>query len=700
MRAEEPTSEGSVIRDGVPVAYEVYGTRGPLLVLLPCWIIVHARSWKAQIADFAQDCRVLVIEGRGNGRSGRPAGPEAYTYDGYARDALAVLDELNVEDFAVFGFSMGGPVAALIAQQRPEQTKAVILIAPVAPRNPAARLAREAAFLTPLASYEGWAKYNANYIREDYEGFLRFFFSRMFLEPHSTKQQEDAVSWGFETDASTLVDSTLGNLRSEADISAAYAAISCSVLLMHGDADEIVPITAGRKVAELCRADLQEIPGAGHGPHLRQPALINSAVRSFLAKHHVLASREQGRRSSPDRPRILYLSSPIGLGHVRRDLAVARALRADRPDLQIDWLAQDPVTRMLQHANEHCLPASARLASESRHIETQASEHDLDVFEALRRMDEILVRNFRVFQDVVEGTAYDLIVADEGWEVDHFWHEHPHMKRSPFVWMTDFVGFAATRPEDVRETFLTADYNAEMVGQIERSPGVRDRAIFVGNPADVVDDSLGPNLPQRSDWVNAKFEYSGFILGDDVPLPAHKAELRHRLGFARGEKICVVTVGGSGVGEPLIRRILASLPYAQQLHPELKTIVVAGPRLRPESFPAIRNVEIRGFQPDLPALLCAADLAIVQGGLSTCMELAACQTPYLYFPLTNHFEQEIHVPRRLANYGAGRRMSFADARDPSVLARAMSDELTRAITWTGVERNGAEKAARIISQLL
>ncbi len=266
--------------------------------------------------------------------------------------------------------------------------------------------------------------------------------------------------------------------------------------------------------------------------------------------------------------------------------------------------------------------------------------------------------------------------------------------------MTDFVGFAATRPDDTREAVLTADYNAEMVGHIERSPGVRDRAIFVGNPADVVDDSLGLNLPQRSDWVNAKFEYSGFILGDDVPLPAHKAELRHRFGFASREKICVVTVGGSGVGEPLIRRILASLPFAQQLYPELRTIVVVGPRLRPASFPAMRNVEIRGFQPDLPALLCAADLAIVQGGLSTCMELAACQTPYLYFPLTNQFEQEIHVPRRLANYGAGRRMSYAEARDPSVLARAMSDELTRAITWTGVERNGAEKAARIVSQLL
>src|SRR5471030_2060619 len=116
MRAEAPASEGHITRDGVRIAYEVYGETGPTLVLLPCWIIVHNRSWKAQIADLAKDCRLVVIDGRGNGKSDRPAGWENYTFQAYADDALAVMDHLGVGPCVLFGYSRGGPQAALIAE--------------------------------------------------------------------------------------------------------------------------------------------------------------------------------------------------------------------------------------------------------------------------------------------------------------------------------------------------------------------------------------------------------------------------------------------------------------------------------------------------------------------------------------------------------------------------------------------------------
>ena len=102
---------------------------------------------------------------------------------------------------------------------------------------------------------------------------------------------------------------------------------------------------------------------------------------------------------------MLYLSSPIGLGHARRDLAVADELRALHPDLQVDWLAQHPVTRRPRDAGERVHPASAWLASESAHVEAEAGEHDLHAFQAIRRMDEILVNNFMVFADLVRGGA-------------------------------------------------------------------------------------------------------------------------------------------------------------------------------------------------------------------------------------------------------------------------------------------------------
>ena len=131
-----------------------------------------------------------------------------------------------------------------------------------------------------------------------------------------------------------------------------------------------------------------------------------------------------------DRPKkALYVSSPIGLGHARRDVAVAQELKRLKPDLQIDWLTQDPVTRVLEAEGETIHPASEWLASESAHIASECSEHDLHCFQALRTMDEILVANFMVFQDLVTSDQYDLWIGDEAWELDYYLHENPDFKR-------------------------------------------------------------------------------------------------------------------------------------------------------------------------------------------------------------------------------------------------------------------------------
>ena len=195
------------------------------------------------------------------------------------------------------------------------------------------------------------------------------------------------------------------------------------------------------------------------------------------------------------RKRALYLSSPIGLGHARRDVAVAQALKRVRPDLEIDWLAQHPVTTVLEAEGERIHPASAWLANESAHMASESKEHDLHCFQALRRMDEILVANFMVFQEVVDEGLYDVVIGDEAWDVDHFWHENPELKRGQHVWLTDFVGFLPMPDGGSREAFLTSDYNAEMIEHIARYPWIRDRAVFVGNPDDIVADRFGTQLP-------------------------------------------------------------------------------------------------------------------------------------------------------------------------------------------------------------
>jgi hypothetical protein len=387
------------------------------------------------------------------------------------------------------------------------------------------------------------------------------------------------------------------------------------------------------------------------------------------------------------------------LGHGRRDIAIVRELRRMHPDLQVDWLAQDPVTRLLAAHGERIHPLSGRLASESRHIELESGAHELNCFQAIRRMDEVLIANFMIFQDAVDEGGYDLVVADEAWDIDHYWHEHPELKRARLAWLTDFVGYVPMPSGGDDEAFLTGDYNAEMIGHIERHPEVRDRAIFVGTPEDIVPLSFGKDLPAMRDWVPRHFEFAGYIIGEHPASFGSRADLRESLGYRPGERVCIVTAGGSGVGTHLIRRILQSYPVVRGRLPELRMVVVAGPRIDPRSLDAPDGVEVRAFVPNLDRHLAACDLALVQGGLTTCMELTAAGTPFLYFPLRNHFEQNYHVAHRLDRYRAGRRLEFATA-TPDIIAETMLAELGAPRRPRPVEADGAERAARMLAELL
>jgi predicted glycosyltransferase len=398
--------------------------------------------------------------------------------------------------------------------------------------------------------------------------------------------------------------------------------------------------------------------------------------------------------------RALYISSPIGLGHAQRDVTIADELRKLHPDLEIDWLAQHPVTTVLSSRGERLNPLSKELASESEHWASEASEHDLNAFQAIRRMDEILVANFMVFYDAVSQGEYDLVIGDEAWDVDYFLHENPELKRTAFAWMTDFVGWLPMPSGGEREAFLTADYNAEMIEQVERFPRIRDRAIFVGDPDDIVPDDFGPGLPSIREWTERHYAFSGYITGfDPTPLIERREELRAELGYRPDERVVIVTVGGSGVGESLLRRVVAAYPDAARRVNGLRMIAVAGPRIDPAILDAPPGVEVRAYVPDLYKHLAACDLAVVQGGLTTTMELAAARRPFLYFPLRNHFEQSRHVRHRLERYGAGRFMDYS-ASPPEVIAQAIAEEIDRTIEYRPVESDGAARAAALIAPLI
>jgi pimeloyl-ACP methyl ester carboxylesterase/predicted glycosyltransferase len=698
-RARYPDRIGHVKRDGVQVYWELYGDGEPTVMFLPPWSILHSRLWKAQIPYLARHARAVAFDPRGNGRSDRPLEAWAYDETAFAADALAVMDAAASEQVVLVAPSLGAQRALLLAAHNPQRVTGICFVAPALPLTDArsARFEALARFDQPRDTYRGWAKYSRHYWTRDFRGFLEFFFGQVFVEPHSTKQIEDAVGWALETNPEALMASDRGAKLDRQAAADLCRRVRCPVVIVQGSDDRIIPPTNAAALAEATGGRLVVFEGSGHSPQVRDPVRFNRVLRDFALPNRI--PRQTWVRGRHRPRRALYISSPIGLGHAHRDVAIARELQALVPDLEIDWLAQDPVTRVLAAEGECIHPASAHLASESGHIESESAEHDLHCFQTWRRMDEILIHNFMVFHDVVEAEPYDLWIGDEAWELDYYLHENPELKRAAYAWITDFVGWLPMPDGGQREASLTADYNAEMLEHVTRFPRVRDRAIFIGDPEDIVAGDFGPGLPVIRDWTEQHFDFPGYVSGFKPAAFADRDALRSELGYGQDERVCIVSVGGSGVGEHLLRRVIDAHPHAASRVPGLRTIVVAGPRIALDRLPRHPGLEVVGYVHRLYRHLAACDLAIVQGGLTTAMELTANRRPFLYFPLKHHFEQNIHVRHRLQRYRAGRRMDIDDS-PPEAIATAISEEIGREVDYRPVENDGAHRAATLLAELL
>ncbi|WP_426560925.1 alpha/beta fold hydrolase [Angustibacter sp. McL0619] len=706
-RAADPDVQGVVERNGVALAYEVFGQdHQPTVVLVPTWSIVPSRFWKAQVGYLSRHYRVVTFDGRGSGRSGRPVGAAAYTDGEYCEDIVAVMDATGTDQAVLVSISCGGTWSVHVAAKHPHRVLGLFAIGPACGLSVTDPEREQFGWSDRLTTTEGWAKYNKHYWLEGgYDDFVRFFFDKMYPELHSTKQREDCVGWAHEISPATLADTTAGRLGVDGAVREPLeplcAKVTCPVVVVHGTNDQIRSHAIGEKLAELTGGSLVLLEGSGHGVPGRDPVRINQLIAQFVDRVQPPPPARTTWVHASSRPRrVLYLSSPIGLGHAQRDAAIAAELRARHPDVEIDWLAQHPVTTVLQDRGERIHPASGWLRNESGHIEHESGEHDLHAFLAIRRMDEILVHNFMVFSDVVAEQDYDLVVGDEAWDVDYFLHENPELKRFAFAWMTDFVGWLPMPDGGAAEAALTTDYNAEMIEQRARFARIRDRSVFVGSPDDIVDADFGPGLPRIRDWTQDNFAFSGYVTGFDPAALQGTEELRHGLGIGPDEKLCLVTVGGSGVGAPLLRRVLDAVPLVRQLSPELRFLFVTGPRIDPASLPATDGVDVVGYLPDLFRHLAASDLAVVQGGLTTTMELTALRKPFVYIPLRHHFEQNLHVRTRLDRYGAGRMLPFETAQEPDALAEAIAKEVTREVAYLPVETDGAARAADLLAQLI
>src|SRR5689334_21955950 len=653
--------------------------------------------WKHQIPYLSRYFRVITMDPRGNGRSDRPA--TGYDLQTRYDDLVAVLDEVARPPIALVAFSCAAPLAFRYAVAHPDRLSHLVL------------LSGQYAESVPQPFEERVAQA----IRDDFDNWRTRPFKRIFPEPHSLKGIEDCVTWAGETTPEILIES----LRAIDGINVydLLGRVGVPTLALHGTEDKIVPYSHAEKmVAAIPGAKLVTFERGGHGLFGREAVKVNHFIRDFalgqeIADTRIAATTERAvpfpappsapRRAPRDsQRRVLWLSSPIGLGHIQRDLAIARRLREQNPDVVVDFLAGDPADRVVRHWGERVHPATRLLQNETAHFEGWAADHELHAFNALWDMDEIMTANFMTLADVVERDRYDLWIGDEGWDLDYFLHENPELKRAPYAFLTDFIGLLPMREDRTSTEFIRCwEKNAENVDHLRRHPDVRDLSILVGDEEDVLDREFGPDLPNMRQWAREHFRFPGYTFHFDPRALPERAALRAQLGYRADERVILASVGGTRVGRSLLRKCAEAFSLVASQIPETRLILVGGPRLT-EMEPAWGpRVEVRDYVPDLFAHHAAADLAIVQGGLTTTMELAALGTPFLYFPLRHHFEQQLHVARRLDRLGAGIRLDFEHT-SPEALGAAMLEHLGKPVHSAPVALDGTDRAARLIAGLL
>jgi pimeloyl-ACP methyl ester carboxylesterase len=287
MRARYPDIAGVVERDGGQIAYEVYGAGDPPMVFVPPWQIVHSRIWKAQIPDFARRHRVVAWDNRGNGRSDRPTDPVAHMTRARAANLGAVMDAVGIDAAVLVGLSSSSGPMILFAGEHPERVLGLAFICPASLIGEPGR-SLHIRFEDRLEDDEGWNKENIHFWRRDFRAYLEFFFGEAFNEPHSTKQVEDGVGYGLDTDVESLATTQRTPPTFDVEMfTTMCGGITVPALVIQGTADRITDVSQGAGLASaIPGARLELLEGGGHIVNARDPIRVNLLLRDFVAGIH------------------------------------------------------------------------------------------------------------------------------------------------------------------------------------------------------------------------------------------------------------------------------------------------------------------------------------------------------------------------------------------------------------------------------
>ena len=398
-----------------------------------------------------------------------------------------------------------------------------------------------------------------------------------------------------------------------------------------------------------------------------------------------------------DNVKVLFISGSLGLGHIGRDLEIAKALRKGHPEIDLYWLAEDPATIVLKEAGEKLLPEAESLAHGNSELDSSAKDYNANLLKWAMNMRKGWSGNAALVAKVIERERFDLVVGDEAYDIIIEMTKDPSFKKFRFVMMFDFIGGDAIthHPMDLLGTYM---FNRIWVKALTAEPPIADRSIFLGEIDDVPDRKFGFMLPNRRRLAEKYLDFVGYVLSFDPKGYEEKSKVRQPLGYG-GEPLIVCSIGGTAAGGALLDLCAKAYPIVKKEIPEVKMVLVCGPRLLADSISATEGIEVKGYVPELYKHLAAADLCIVTGGGTITLELTALQRPFLYFPLEQHFEQEIDVAMRCERHRAGIKMMYSKT-TPEALAKAVISNIGKKVSYAPIPTDGAQKAAKLIYDAL
>ena len=395
--------------------------------------------------------------------------------------------------------------------------------------------------------------------------------------------------------------------------------------------------------------------------------------------------------------RVLFISGSLGLGHIGRDLEIAKKLLKSNPEIQISWLADYPATLVLKEAGEKLLPEAELITHGNKKLESNDKNHQANLTRWVMNMRKDWSENAKLVIEIIHRENFDLVIGDETYDLVIELLKDPKLKQFPFVIIYDFLGLdrVTNNPIDVITTYYT---NRLWTKVITNKPKVCDKTIFVGEVEDVQDKSFGFLLPNRRKIAEKYFDFAGYILNFDPKDYMNKEEIREKLGYGNNP-LALCSIGGTSAGKELLDLVIKAVPIVKNEIPKFQMLFVLGPDVPLNYLKPIDGVTVTGYLPTLYKHLSAVDLAVVTGGGTITLELTALQKPFLYFPLENHFEQEIAVAQRCERHNAGIKMRFSKT-TPRILAEKIVDNLGKEVHYAKIPVDGARKAAEVISTLL